>query len=89
MKVRKGDIVEITFLDHAKGGTHIEFTTWGRVVSQNKTSIVIGNWLYSKDWSWTYLNNKDKHDPLDGNLTFHAILKSAITKVSKLRICEE
>lgn len=88
MKVRKGDVVEITFLDHARGGTHFEFTTWGRVVKQDSKTIIIGNWLYSKDWNWTYSEDEGKHSALDPNLTFHAIIKAAITRIVKLTVAE-
>ena len=76
MKVRKGDIAQITFLDHAEGNDHFEFTTYGRVLSQSKDAIVICGWQYS--------DIKEPVDPHDGNVIVHTILKVAITEVFKL-----
>ena len=76
MKIRKGDIIAITFLDHAAGNDHFEFTTYGRVVSQTKQAIVICGWQYS--------DTKQPVDPHDDNVIVHTILKVAITKLVKL-----
>jgi hypothetical protein len=76
MKVRKGDIVQVTFLDHAEGNDHFEFTTYGRILSQNKDAIVICSWQYS--------DTKEPVDPHDANVILHTILKVAITRITKL-----
>lgn len=76
MKVRKGDIVQVTFLDHAEGSDHFEFTTYGRILSQNKDAIVICSWHYS--------DTKQAVDPHDSNVILHTILKVAITQIMKL-----
>jgi len=76
MKIRKGDIAQITFLDHAEGSDHFEFTTYGRVMSQTKQAIVICSWQYS--------DTKQPVDPHDANVIVHTILKVAITKLVKL-----
>jgi hypothetical protein len=75
-KTRKGDIIAITFLDHAAGNDHFEFTTYGRVVSQTMQAIVICGWQYS--------DTKQPVDPHDDNVIVHTILKVAITKLVKL-----
>lgn len=75
-KIRKGDIIAITFLDHAAGNDHFEFTTYGRVVSQTSQAIVICGWHYS--------DTKQPVDPHDDNVIVHTILKVAITKIVKL-----
>ena len=75
-KTRKGDIIAITFLDHAAGNDHFEFTTYGRVVSQTKQAIVICGWQYS--------DTKQPVDPHDDNVIVHTILKVAITRLVKL-----
>jgi len=76
MKIRKGDIAQITFLDHTAGNEHYEFTTYGRVISQNDKAIVI--------CAWTYADTKEPVDHTDSNVIVHTILKVAITKLVKL-----
>lgn len=76
MRIRKGDLVQITFLDHAEGNDHFEFTTYGRVLSQTKDAIVVCGWQYS--------DLKKTVDPHDGNVIVHTILKVAITDIAKL-----
>lgn len=80
MRVRKGDIIQITFLDHAEGNDHFEFTTFGRVLSQNKQAIVVCNWEYA--------DTKQPADPHDSNVIMHTILKVAITRIVKLTVAE-
>ena len=75
-RIRKGDLAQITFLDHAEGNDHFEFTTYGRVLSQTKQVIVICGWQYS--------DLKRPVDPHDGNVIVHTILKVAITRIVKL-----
>jgi len=80
MKIRKGDIIAITFLDHAAGNEHFEFVTYGRVISQTNLAIVVCGWSYS--------DLKIPIDPHDSNVIVHTILKSAITRMVKLAVCE-
>ncbi len=74
--IRKGDIILVTFFDHAEGTDHFEFTTYGRVLSQSKLSIVICGWHYS--------DLKKAASVDDSNVIVHTILKSTITKIKRL-----
>ena len=45
--MRKGDIVQIRFLDHAQNVKEaLEFVVWGRVCNISKTTIAIQTWAY-------------------------------------------
>lgn len=44
---KKGDVVEVTFLDHAEDSRDVlPFQVWGRVVRRSKDSLTIGVWLH-------------------------------------------
>lgn len=75
-RIRKGDLAQITFMDHAEGNDFFEFTTYGRVLSQTKHTIVICGWQYS--------DLRREVDPHDSNVILHTILKVAITEIVKL-----
>lgn len=78
--VRKGDIIEIAFRDHAEGTDHFHFRTWGQVVSQTRLAIVVRAWDYED-------GTLDGCDPHDGNVIVHTILKSTVTRLVKLKRC--
>lgn len=75
MKCKKGDLVEITFDDHAEGTDHFNFVAYGQVVSQNKKSIVLTSWRHE---------HTTEVSALDPNVIVHTILKSTITKLRVL-----
>ena len=70
MKCRKHDLVAVTFQDHSRGNESLEFTTYGRVVRQNKIELVIAFWAYS--------DPRYKHAADDPNVHCYTIVKSAI-----------
>jgi hypothetical protein len=77
-RLRVGDLVEITFLDHCEDGDDsLEFTVWGRVENITRTAYKIASWVY--------------HDPIaqarDGNEeneNYYIIVKTAVTKKRRL-----
>jgi hypothetical protein len=75
-QVRKGDLIEVSFRDHAEGTDHFHFTTWGRVISQTKLAIVV--------CGWNYETPTQEIDPHDSNVIVHTILKSTITSMFRL-----
>ena len=76
LKPKVGDIVMITFLDHAMTSGdddgHLEFEVFGRLVHISDTHYVVGHWLYTDRIS-------------DDNCEFHHIVKTACTSVKALR----
>ena len=73
---RKHDIVAVNFQDHSCGDESLDFTAYGRVVSQNKIDLVIACWAYT-----------DKHYkpiPGDTNVICFTIVKSAIKSLRVL-----
>ena len=43
--MKRGDIVEVCFLDHCQNAKEpLEFVAWGRVVRINKKSIALQTW---------------------------------------------
>jgi hypothetical protein len=82
-KPRRGDIVEIDFLDHAEhdSGTRgdaagLSFKVTGRVVSVNKHSINVETWCY-----------QNRRCPKDSNVVRYTIVIGAIKKLAVLRKC--
>jgi hypothetical protein len=78
---RRGDIVEIDFLDHAEHengarGNHpgLSFKLTGRLVCNARKALVVETWCY-----------RDKKTPRDGNVVRYTIVKGAIQKCSILR----
>jgi hypothetical protein len=68
-----GDILHVTFLDHAEGHNEICFEVFGRVAFKDRTKIVIVCWGYIEA------------DQIDDNVHCYTILRSAITAVKKLK----
>jgi hypothetical protein len=75
-RIRKGDLVQLSFRDHAEGTDHFEFTTYGRVQSQTRLAIVV--------CCWQYADTKKPVCAEDANVIVHTILKSTITRIQKL-----
>jgi hypothetical protein len=74
MRLRKGQIVKVEFLDHAVGGNHaIRFVVYGEIAAITPTSISIDSWAYA-----------DKAARHDGNETRYTIVRNAITSITQL-----
>lgn len=77
-RVRKGDEIAIDFLDHVEASHEpMEFTVYGRVISQDKNSIVVA--------SWVYLDPGKKIRPDDYNVTQFTIVRSTIQAIRFVR----
>lgn len=77
VKLVKGDLAEITFLDHCEDPEDddaLAFTIWGRVTEVAKTHYEITCWAYA-----------DGKRRADNNEKRFQILKSAITRTKKLK----
>lgn len=76
--VRKGDEVAIDFLDHGESSQGpLEFTVYGRVVSQDTSHLVVASWVYSDT------AKRFKHD--DWNVTQFTIVRSTIRAIRFVR----
>ena len=74
MRLRKGQIVEVEFLDHVEGGSvPLAFVLYGRVAAITREAVVID--------SWCYASSTERYDP---NVNRHTIVRSAIKRVSQL-----
>jgi hypothetical protein len=77
-KVRRGNEVAIDFLDHGESSQGpLEFTVYGRVISQDRNHIVVASWVYSDP------AKRVKHD--DYNVTQFTIVRSAIRAIRFVR----
>jgi len=74
---RKHDLVAVTFLDHARGDESIQFTVYGRVVSQTKSDLIVAVWAYS--------DHRYKPAANDPNVHCYTIVKAAIVALTKLK----
>lgn len=73
-RVRKGDEIAIDFLDHGESSHGpLEFTVYGRVISQDKNHIVVG--------SWVYMDPGKRIKPDDYNVTQFTIVRSTIRAI--------
>lgn len=76
MKVKKGDIVEVEFLDHVctAGGiaSPMKCRAIGEVLNTDKKAIYLASWL-----------TEEPDDYL--NMDSHTILKTTISKLTKLK----
>lgn len=77
-RVRKGDEIAIDFLDHVEASqSPLEFTVYGRVLSQDKTSIAVASWVYQDPGK--------KIRPNDYNVTQFTIVRSTIQAIRFVR----
>lgn len=77
MVIRRGQIVQVVFLDHCEGGgVPLEFVVFGRLLSIDKTSLTVAG--------WTYANHKAKQDPTDPNIKCWTILRSTVKSLDRL-----
>ncbi len=74
MKLRKGQIVAVDFLDHAEGSRPIRFIAYGRLAFVNRTALVLESWAYA-----------DRSKPCDSNVVRHTIVRAAIKNIDILR----
>ena len=78
MGLRRGQIVEVTFLDHVEGGgVPLEFTVFGRLLTIDRTSLTIGSWIYA--------DRRQKQDPRDRNIASFTILRSTVKSLHQLK----
>ena len=74
--MRKGDIVEVEFWDHADGPVPVKFKVWGRLRSVSKLAYTI--------YVWTYASPKEQELYDDDNVEQRTIVRTAVTKIKKL-----
>ncbi len=78
MRIRRGQLVEVSFLDHCEGGgAPLEFTVWGEVLSIDKVSLTIASWVYS--------DTKIHRDPKDPDIKSFTILRSTVKSLSRMQ----
>ena len=76
MRLRRGQVVEVEFLDHCEGGgVPIAFTVWGRLLTVDPVSITVAG--------WTYTDKAARQDPSDPNIKSWTILRSTIKSITK------
>lgn len=77
-RLNKGDIVEITFLDHAENSSDaIEFVVYGKVMNITRHAYILGSWIYTDDVARATDGNTD-------NENYFTIVKTAILKKRRL-----
>jgi len=80
IRVQKGDLVEIRFLDHCEDGDDaMEFIVWGRVEKCTKSSILVHSWTFAKETDGASNSNSD-------NIKTFTIVKKAILELRKLKV---
>ena len=81
MKLKKGLLVLIEFLDHVEdGGESAPFTIMGRVVAITRRDVVVAVWFYGDERDF---------DPEDGNVKRYAIVRRAIRSAHEIGIQQE
>jgi len=71
--IKRNDFVRVTFLDHTSGHEPYAFVVCGRLLSQDRTSISVGVWVYAS-----------KRESDCTNVHQYTIVRSAITKIERL-----
>jgi len=78
MELRRGQIVEVEFLDHARNiSKPIKFIAYGRLASITRTAICVDDWVYA-----------GKPRKFDDNITRHTIVRAAIVSIRQLKPVE-
>lgn len=78
MKLRRGQIVEVQFYDHALNASKpFKFIVYGRLSSITTNAICVDSWIYA--------TRMYKHD---SNVERHAIVRSAIISIRQLKPVE-
>jgi hypothetical protein len=81
MRLRRGQVVKVVFLDHCIGNTTepMQFVVYGRVAKISKDSLTIASWDY-------YPCHKETPPNLsDSNRTTYVILRAAIKSITHLK----
>ena len=77
MRLRKGQLVAVRFLDHLECSDQpYDFTVYGRLLSIAPDSLTVG--------CWTYTDGKENRNLTDTNLKCFTIVRSAIKSVMHL-----
>ena len=77
IRLRRGQIVAVTFLDHCEGGSlPLAFTVYGRLAAVTETCLTIIGWEYAE---------KTKRFAVDRNTTPWNILRSCISQIVHLK----
>ncbi len=86
MRLRRGQVVAIEFLDHCEGGsTPIEFVVFGRLAAVKPQSLTVAAWTYADKAKERAFPHSETHDFKDANLVHFTIVRSAIKKVTVLK----
>lgn len=84
-RLRRGQIVAITFLDHVMGGNKpIRFVVYGKLVSVSHDSLTVAAWNYADSGKDFVPPDDDVHDFRDGNPVRFTIVRSAITRIQRM-----
>jgi len=67
-----GDVVQVRFLDHAEGASHIFFEIFGRVLRKDRRTLVIACWKYADS------------NEIDDNTVCYTILRASIRTIDIL-----
>jgi len=73
MSIRRGQIVEVDFQDHAEGSKSMRFVVYGRIVSITRKAIAVECWGY-----------RNKRAKRDANSQTYTIVRGAIHKITQL-----
>jgi len=77
--IQKGDLVQITFLDHCENSNDaLEFIIWGRIDRITRTAYIIASWVYNDPVEQAKDTNTD-------NENYYVIVRKAITNIKKLK----
>lgn len=68
--MRKNNIVEIEFRDHARGDETLVFKVFGRVLRVTRVEVTVG--------VWTYSDPSERFRPDDPNVDKYTIARDAI-----------
>jgi len=68
--MRKNNIVEIEFRDHARGDETLVFKVFGRVLRVTRVEVTVG--------VWTYSDPRERFRPDDPNVDKYTIARDAI-----------
>jgi hypothetical protein len=74
---RRGHVVAVEFLDHVEDGVRpLSFVKYGRIDHIDVECIVIDSWAYSR--------GIDERAFGEANISRHTIVRSAVTKITRL-----
>lgn len=74
MRLRKGQLVAVEFIDHVQHSNEpLTFVVYGRLLQVDRRSLVVGCWCYA-----------EPRKKFDHNVDRYTIVRSAITKITHL-----